>query len=165
MKIHEFKKSLQVGLKGEQDIIEFLKLNKNIKSIENVTLNEIYMKKDIDFIIFFKDKKYTIEIKTDTYDSGNLYYETISCIETKTLGCFEKTEADYIFYYFIKTKELYILDTKQYRKWFTLNINSFKKKTIKNISKNNNKVIHSQGYVIKKTFLENTFKYYKKYIL
>ena len=54
----------------------------------------------------------TVEAKADKVISSNIFFETISNKEKNTLGCMLKTEADYIFYYFIAFKELYILKRK-----------------------------------------------------
>lgn len=166
MEIHRFDKSIIIGEKGEEEIIKFLQKNTNIKEIKNVSNIDEYRLKDIDLIVHFKNgQSYSLEIKTDTFDSGNIFYETLSCIETQTLGCFEKTQADYIFYFFIKTKELYILKTNEYRKWFHTNIDKFNRKEIPNMSRSNKSLIYGEGYTIKKKYLESQFKYYKKYIL
>ena len=54
-----------------------------------------------------------IEIKTDYTKYDNFYCELISCEYLNTPGCWVKTESDYIFYYFVEKKKLYVLDTKQ----------------------------------------------------
>ena len=114
--IYEFKKSLNVGNAGEEKIKQFLLSLSNIESVKSVQNIKKYQDEDIDFIVTFKNKKqYTVEVKTDTYTSGNLYYETVSCAEKNTLGCLEKTKADFIFYYFAKYDRLYILKTNSFR--------------------------------------------------
>lgn len=126
-KIHSFVQSAKIGKIGEEDVLNYLNTNDNIESIEDVRYVREYQKKDIDFIVNFKDgKQNKIEIKTDTYKSGNIYYETVSSLETDSIGCFEKTEADYLFYYYIALKDLYIFEMDQYRDWFQTQQASFK---------------------------------------
>ena len=74
--LHDFEKSLNIGKQGESIILNFLLTLEDIKSIRQVQDIGFYQRKDIDFIVTFKNgKKYTVEIKTDTYKSPNLYYE------------------------------------------------------------------------------------------
>ena len=49
--------------------------------------------------------------------TGNMVYEIYSDRRTCSQGCFEKTQADYILYYLINTKVLYIFDTQELREW------------------------------------------------
>lgn len=46
-----------------------------------------------------------------------MIYEIWSDIRIYSKGCFEKTEADYIFYYLINTNILYIFNTLELREW------------------------------------------------
>ena len=52
-------------------------------------------------------KVITVEAKADKVPSSNIFFETISNKEKNTLGCMLKTEADYVFYYFLAYKEFY----------------------------------------------------------
>ena len=98
-----------------------------------------------------------IEIKTDTYRSGNIYYETVSAEETGSIGGFEKTTADYMFYYFINLQTLYILDMKQYREWFKDHQEEFDaagyQKKVKN-ARFNSSTYTSIGYAFPVSLLE-----------
>ena len=177
--LHDFEKSLNIGKQGESIILNFLLTLEDIKSIRQVQDIGFYQRKDIDFIVTFKNgKKYTVEIKTDTYKSPNLYYETISSVENNTLGCFEKTEADYLFYYFIELDILYIFKTKQFRKWAQKEIlnhnqnpnkSKLNKKEVFNKARNLNKnYFTSVGYTIPRYYMEqqlaetNIFKKYTR---
>lgn len=165
-KIHDMNSSLIVGEKGENIIYNYLKQHKKISNIRDVRNLYEYRKKDIDYIIDIGDMKDVgIEIKTDTYNSPNIFYETFSCIETNSIGCLRKTKATYIFYYFLKTGELYILHTEAFNKWFDRNINNFTKKQLKNKRYNGVDLYTSEGYTIPKVFLENNFKMYQKQYL
>lgn len=119
MKIHDFKESLKVGERGEAVILDYLEKSPNIKKIIDVRDSKIYQEVDVDLIVKMNTgNELKIEVKTDTYTSGNIYYETVSSEETDSIGCFEKTQADYIFYFFMNLNTLYILEVDAYRNWF-----------------------------------------------
>jgi hypothetical protein len=111
MIVHDFQKSIIVGQQGESIIEKYFQNNPNVLSYINVSDREEYMVQDIDFIVKLKNnKKTTVELKTDTYNSGNIFFETVSNLEANTSGCMYVTKAKYLFYYFTKTNELYIID-------------------------------------------------------
>lgn len=117
--IHEFQKSLKVGERGEEHILEYLRRSDAVTNIIDVRGSKTYQEVDIDFLTTLRDgKEYGVEVKTDTYLSGNIYYETISSLESDSIGCFEKTKADFLFYYFLNAKQLYIFSMPEYRAWF-----------------------------------------------
>lgn len=171
-KIHAMEDSLKIGECGENIIYDYLKNLENVNYIEDVRDNFGYRKLDIDFIVKMNFiNEYSVEVKTDNYISPNIFFEIYSCVETNSIGCMRKTKAEYIFYYFLKSKELYILKTKQFNEWFDKNIDKFKEKSFKNKRYNPDKenkedeYYTSKGYVIPKKYLEENFKFYKKYIL
>lgn len=176
--IYEFKKSLNVGNMGEEKIKDFLLSLNHVDKIESVQNIKKYQDEDIDFIITFKNnEKCTVEVKTDTYKSGNLYYETVSCVEKNTLGCLEKTKADYIFYYFCEYDRLYILKTKPFRQWVKNEILKFnenpnesvlnKKEVFNKVTFGYKKGLYtSEGYTIPLNYIEKTLlntKIYKRF--
>ena len=177
-KIYEFKNSLNIGKNGEETIKNYLYSLENVLRVESVQDDKKYQNDDIDFIVYMKNnKKFTVEVKSDTYTSGNLYYETKSCIEFNTLGCLEKTKADFIFYYFINFDTLYIFKTNKFRDWVREEIKSYysnpslsklkKSSVINRLSKNNNKTYTSEGFTIPLKHIENNLlnkKVYKKYV-
>lgn len=175
-KIYEFKESLNIGEQGENIVEEYLNKLENVKKIKSVKDIKEYQEEDIDFLVYLdKGKKVSIEVKCDSYKSGNLYYETKSCIEFNTLGCLEKTKADYIFYYFLNLNVLYIFKTKKFRSWVHKEINKYyknpelskiKKKEVFNKTFNKKDLYTSQGYTIPLVHIENELKdtnTYKKY--
>lgn len=117
-KIYDFKTSNELGKIGEAIAEKYFNQSNKIKSYLDVTKDDIYREKDIDFITYMKNGDViTVEAKADKVISSNIFFETISNKEKNTLGCMLKTEADYIFYYFIAFKELYILKREQYVNW------------------------------------------------
>ena len=169
LRTHDFKNSILVGIEGENLIKRFLETHNNVISIEDVSNIRKYQDQDIDFIVRLKNSPnpVSIELKTDTYDSGNIFFETVSNKENNVPGCMYKSQANYLFYYFSKTKELYIFNFKEYVKWFEENRESFTLKIFKNINRKRNGTYTSEGYTIPKTFLEANLnpKFFKKYIL
>lgn len=153
--IHDYDKSINIGKCGEQIIKSYFETNPNIESIVDVSKDLEYRDKDIDFIVKLKNgEDISIELKTDTYDTGNMFYEAISNKENKVLGCMIKSKAKCLFYYFIQTKELYIIDFKAYKKWVNENNKRFAKKKVKNINKRRNDIGHSIGLLIPKRIFE-----------
>lgn len=158
-KIYIFKDSLYLGKEGEKIIYKYFKETNKYKQIIDVSNNKNFQEKDIDFILIDKyNQEIYIEVKTDYYDTGNIFFEIISSIETLSIGCMFKTDAHFLCYYFIKTKELYIFNVKEYIKFIMENIDRFKLKKVKN------KTYTSLGCLIPKTFIENNFNKYKKVI-
>lgn len=93
-----------------------------------------FQEKDIDFRFINnqnKDDIRLVEIKCDSYISGNIFIETISNNSKGTLGCILKTESDYLFYYFRRWGRLYIFKTEPLKQW-----------TLKNEDKNRFKISH-----------------------
>ena len=124
---------LKIGEIGEEYILNKLKCSSEIRTIIDVRDNEIYREKDIDFILI--DKNYRIiflECKTDTkiHSTRNIAYEVYSSYELingkekSTLGCFEKTESDFIIYcslYNDKIDEIFVFNTKKLQEYYKNN--------------------------------------------
>lgn len=175
-RVYEFKKSLNIGELGEDIVESYLLKLPSVSRVESVKNIKKYQEDDIDFIVHLKNgKKYSIEVKCDSYNSGNLYYETKSCAEYNTVGCLEKTKADYIFYYFLNLKILYIFKTNKFRNWVrdeikkhSINPQNSKltPKKVYNKSFNQIDTYTSLGYTIPLKYIEYTLcnaKVYKKY--
>lgn len=166
MSIYNFSNSINTGKRGEELIKNWLNENPKISRVEDVTEVKRFQNKDIDLIAYdLNGNPMTIEVKNDQYTSGNFFFETMSSIEAGTLGCMYKTEADYIFYLFEVTGELYILDRLKFIKWFETNKNKFIEKEVKNYRRNGKDTYTTQGYIFKKSFLEKDFKAHIKVLL
>lgn len=124
--MNKFQKDLKVGKTGEDVVLDFLKVNGSTKNVLDVREDKLFQELDIDFIqetLYSELRK--IEVKTDTlaHKTGNLAYEHTSNKYYNTLGCFEKTKADYIFYYLSEIKSVYILKVSELRNYVRLNKN------------------------------------------
>lgn len=127
--MNKFQQDLKTGNIGEEIIFEFLKGNIATRTILDVRHDKFFQDVDIDFIQeTLQSEIRKIEVKTDTlaHKTGNLAYEHTSNKYYNTIGCFEKTRADYIFYYLTETKELYILHTESLRNYVSLNKNKLR---------------------------------------
>ena len=114
-----FHKDNIVGQNGEYIIYNYLSNHSSTINLVDVSKDKWFQQFDIDFIQVTNDGINKIEVKTDRIAdrTGNMVYEIYSDKRFYTLGCFEKTEADYIFYYLINTNILYIFDTQELREW------------------------------------------------
>ena len=115
-----FNSDIQVGNKGENIIYDYLMNHPSTDSVVNVSNDTWFQQFDIDFIqVDGNGGVNKIEVKTDRLadKTGNMVYEYWSDRRTFSVGCFEKTQADYIFYYLINTKVLYIFNTQELREW------------------------------------------------
>jgi len=100
--------------------IEYLNSLSETQQIISVENDPEYQKIDVDLIWKTSDNTQSfIEVKGDTYITGNFAFEITSNQSLNTPGCFLYTQANYIFYYFIKWKRLYILPMPETRNWFT----------------------------------------------
>lgn len=160
-KVYEFNSSNKIGHQGEQFVKQWiLELHPNVSSITDVSDDKFYQKQDIDFVVDFTNgKQATVEIKTDTYKTGNMFFETISNEEYQTKGCLMKTNADFLFYYFSNYQNgvLYIFKMKDFRKFVLDNLSHFRMRRVTNTTHT------SIGYIVPLSYIENNFAEHKKY--
>lgn len=114
-----FHKDNIVGQNGEYIIYNYLSNHSSTINLIDISKDKWFQQFDIDFLQVTNNGINKIEVKTDRLadKTGNMVYEIYSDKRFYTLGCFEKTEADYIFYYLINTNILYIFDTQELREW------------------------------------------------
>lgn len=94
---HKFEEDNSAGKRGEKLFKEFLE--KSGKQCKDVSDDPKYQKDDIDFIVEGKSgNELSFEVKNDSKIAytGNIFYESISNVDYGTVGCFEKTKADFI---------------------------------------------------------------------
>lgn len=131
----------------------------NIDKVFDVRDDRNYQEIDVDYVIELKNhQRKTVEVKTDSYKSGNIFYESSSASEVCSEGCMNKTQADYLFYYFINMDELYIIHMASYKN-FVLYFEDYLitqgcRKELKNYGKNSKKTYTSVGYAIPLSFLK-----------
>ncbi len=165
---HRFNTSNKFGKAGEEEVLDFLSNSgvlTGLKKIKNVTQNKEYQQKDIDAILYFKNGEiFTAEIKTDSYsDSGNIVYEVWSSEEDQIPRCMYVCQADYLYYYFPESGELYQFKMDKYKEWAEKNIErgNFREIPVRNVSWGLE--YNSINYLIPKTMIDVTFKHKQKY--
>lgn len=125
----KFQQDLRTGSIGEDIVFDFLKSNAKTKSLIDVRYDALFQELDVDFIQETHDNQVRkIEVKTDTmaHRTGNLAYEHTSNKYCNSIGCFEKTKSDFIFYYLTGTREVYILHTESLRGYVHTNKNKLR---------------------------------------
>jgi hypothetical protein len=124
----------KVAAIATEHITIFLNSQNNSVEVINVENDLNFRRKDIDLIWKYNSintsslRQISIEIKGDNYfETGNYFFETHSNEQKNTPGCFMYSEADFLYYYFIK-KELHIIPLKKTREWFIDHLNDFKER-------------------------------------
>lgn len=110
-----FEDSSEFGKLGEKAGIEILQGMFDASEIKDVSLDKEYQKIDVDLIINHNNKEYKVEIKTDKTYHKNLFLEIVSSFERNTLGWFAYTEADYLFYGFSESGDVYLIPILELR--------------------------------------------------
>ena len=120
---------MEVAKQAAAEIESWLKKYRGTIGVANVENHPDFQKADIDLIWVSKRGTDTIEIKADRWqETGNFFFETESNKERGTPGCFLYTEANYVFYYFVNSRMLYILPMPQTREWFLANKDRFEER-------------------------------------
>lgn len=119
-----FTGSLKRGELGEEILLSSFASSKAVKKVYDARRSARHQAMDVDFIIDFWHKSKlagstsaAVELKTDFTCYQNLYYELYSCYEMRTAGCMEKTQSDFLVYYYIRKKFYYLLKTASFRAW------------------------------------------------
>jgi len=119
----------QVAQVAAAEIERWLRSLRQTVDVANVELDPHYQALDVDLLWTTQKGRYQVEIKGDRVEkSGNFFFETQSNAEQGTLGCFLYTQADLLFYYFVNTKQIYILPMPQTRDWFVPIQDEFRKR-------------------------------------
>ncbi|MDF5707950.1 MAG: hypothetical protein PUP90_09800 [Nostoc sp. S4] len=120
---------VQVANQAASDIEAWLWGKPETISLNNVENDPNYQHRDIDLIWTTQTGKILIEIKGDRWNkTRNLFFETDSNLEKGTPGCFMYTEADWLFYYFVNTRQLYKLPMPKTREWFHITMKRFRER-------------------------------------
>lgn len=112
-----FEKSLKEGEYGEHTVWNLLQKQPKVRNVIDVRECQKHQQKDIDFLVETINRQfYSVEVKSDykAQESGNMVYEFST---NGGLGCFERTEADYIFYVIPKNREVHVVNVKALRQY------------------------------------------------
>jgi hypothetical protein len=147
IKTYDFNKQYDVSKIAIDRVSHYLFSLEETIDVMNVEDDKAFQEFDIDLIHITNRNVVNIEVKSDTYESGNFFFETISNATKGTQGCFMYTCADYLHYYFVKSSTIYILPMPSTREWFIKNMDRFDKKKL--ATRSGNKVLyHSYGYAV-----------------
>lgn len=115
-----------------------------------------YQEKDIDLIAYYDtvESQVKIEIKSDSYQSPNYFAETISNTSKNTLGCWMKTEADYLMYYFEKDKEVHVIPVREAQQYIKDNYDNLKTAKVGTKDKRGRILYYTEGKLVNKRKLQ-----------
>lgn len=121
------KDCVEFGVQGERAIAKYLLARSYVSGIVDARYLTQMQRKDVDFVLILKDSsRHLIEIKTDSYSSGNIFVEEKSSVTANTPGCILKTQAALLFYFFINDKVAYIINVNRFRDWYRANFGRFR---------------------------------------
>lgn len=158
-----FTGSLKRGELGEEIFLSSFAGMKDVKRVYDARASARHQDMDVDFIVEFwhesklaGSNRISVELKTDFTLYQNLYYERYSCYEMRTAGCMEKTQSDFLVYYYIGKKLFYILKTETFRAWVHEHSEDF----IKNFKpeRGRNGLYHKAGLLIPTSSIEAAFE-------
>ena len=115
MNVYGFKKSLLQSRLATSFVGIQLLSRPDIQDVLNREDDPAFRKRGIDLEVKTKSGLLGVEVKGDTYDSGNFFFETISVKQRDVKGCFLTSEADIWCYYLFPLDELYWLPMPQTR--------------------------------------------------
>ncbi|WP_233258568.1 hypothetical protein [[Phormidium] sp. ETS-05] len=119
-----------VARQATADITQWLQSLPETIQLQNVENDPNYQQIDVDLLLTTTNGSYQLEIKGDRWHkTGNFFFETHSNKEKNTPGCFMYTQANYLLYYFVTPRTLYILPMPETRNWFAANIYSFRERS------------------------------------
>lgn len=104
---------LREGTVGEYIVWNLFSKMKATRAVVDVRDDERFRKFDVDFLIENYNRQFIwLEVKTDSmaHRTGNFAYELKSSKTYNTLGCFEKTKADYIAYYVPGYQKVFLIN-------------------------------------------------------
>jgi hypothetical protein len=139
VKSYTFEEKNDFSKKGIDIVCKYLRSLKKTIDVKNVEDDPDYQKNDIDLVWVYKKGEnkimISVEVKTDNYATGNFWLETLSNEALGTPGCFVKSKAKYLFYYFTKWDSMYIIPLKKAVPWFKDNLDRFREsKTTTNVN-------------------------------
>ena len=123
---HDFQKDSGIGRDGEVLFSEYL-TSRGIL-FEYVGEDIRFQPYDIDFVVHREGKPVLVEVKNDTKISytGNIFYESVSNVDYGTVGCFEKTRAEWIVICAEPERRFYIVRSEFLRDYVAKNKDNLK---------------------------------------
>ncbi|BAY29766.1 hypothetical protein NIES2107_16100 [Nostoc carneum NIES-2107] len=120
----------EVAKLAASDIEAWLRSRPETIDVVNVEDDPNYQRRDVDLIWTTQTGELLIEVKGDRWNkTRNFFFEIHSNLEKATPGCFMYTEADWLFYYFVNTRQLYRLPMPKTREWFHITMRRFRERS------------------------------------
>ncbi len=113
-----------VEAEAMEAIVWYLQQRPGTVEVRDVRDDPEYRAADVDLLWTWRDqagrlRTARLEVKADRWHgTGNFFFETQSNKGRGTPGCFLYTQADYLLYYFVGLRLLYILPMPATRDWF-----------------------------------------------
>lgn len=126
-----------VAKQAKNEITEWLQSLPQTWKVENVENNLNYQKMGIDLLLTTTNGYFQLGIVGDRWhQSGNFYFQTYSNKEREKPSIFMSAEIDWLLYYFIIPRTLYMLPMPKTRDWFVANIERFSEGSTNSTAKN-----------------------------
>ena len=112
-----FADDLKDGKKGEELVRYLLESSGKFASVWDCSDDQYFQSKDIDILAQTEDghiAKYEVKTDRKAHETGNIVWEQKT---SGNIGCFAKTESDYIMYYLVGDGRLYCFKTADMRKF------------------------------------------------
>lgn len=129
MVTHNFSDDNAIGKRGEEIFKKCLE--KWGCKFEDVSENPEYQEQDIDFVVESRKvpgKTVSVEVKNDQriYETGNIFFETMSNVDYSTEGCFKKSKSELMAIVSEKERAIYFVGTEILRKFVDENSESLR---------------------------------------
>lgn len=115
-----FEEDVKFAEIGEKECLWLLTNSKKTKLVVDVRSDPFFQRLDIDFLqLDINNRVNKIEVKTDRkgHETGNLFFET-ECNSKE--GCLQRSEADYVYYYLVETKETWVIVLPRLKNWLKM---------------------------------------------
>jgi site-specific DNA-methyltransferase (adenine-specific) len=122
----DYKTNCETGRQGESEVIDFLQSRLPDCEFVQFTSQEDQRFKGDYCMIMPNEKKVLIEIKTEKQNKyKNLFLEWWSNKSNGKVGWMQYSSSEYLFYYFLDTKELFSMKLKKLQEWAKNNIDKY----------------------------------------
>ena len=127
-RVYGWQAQVDVGAEGVAAVASFLRQRGYV--VEDVSEDRDYQTQDIDLRIRGKRQQRwrTVEVKTDTYTSGNLFLELTS--SSGKPGCVFKSRAQWWCYWLSQLGVLLVIDLPALQYWLLENGHAYERKTV-----------------------------------
>ncbi|WP_254174508.1 nuclease-related domain-containing protein [Planktothrix pseudagardhii] len=112
------------------DVLNWLKNLPQTSDLQIVETQPEYQAQKIDLLLTTNKGTFKIKITPDSCNTTENFF-----FETNPSGAFMSSQADWLFYYFVNSRLLYLLPLPETRNWLKDNLNQFSSKVIDNENK------------------------------